>query len=87
MNILTTLRTQFDLARTALLSRAGTLDNLTADLSRLQTRALAVAEASNEKANNLENQVAALQSEIAHLDLEQDEASLIAVGAGRLLGK
>ena len=87
MHIIAILRTQFDLVRAAVFSRAGTLDDLLEDARRLQVRALLVSQRNNDKANELENQRAALEAEIARLDAEADEADLIAVATSRLLGE
>lgn len=86
MNIIATLRTQFDLVRSGLFNRAGSLDDLLADAKRLQQRALRVSSYNQERANELENERARLEAEIERLDTETDEADLIAVAAGRLLG-
>ena len=87
MHIIAILRTQFDLVRAAVFYRAGTLDDLLEDARRLQARALLVSQRNNDKANELENQRAALEAEIARLDAEADEADLIAVATSRLLGE
>lgn len=87
MNIIAILRTQFDLVRSGLFNRAGSLDDLLADAKRLQQRALLISERNNERANALENERARLEAEIERLDTETDEADLIAVAASRLLGE
>ena len=85
MNIISILRTQFDLVRSGLFNRAGSLDDLLADAKRLQQRALLISERNQERANELENERARLEAEIERLDAETDEADLIAVAASRLL--
>lgn len=85
MNIITLLRTQFDLIRSGLFNRAGTLADLLGDASRLRARALLISERNQERANALENERARLEKEIERLDNETDEADLIAVVASRCL--
>lgn len=87
MNILEALRTQFELVRSAVLNRAGSLDDLLSDAKRLQQRALLISQRNQDLANELENERARLDAEIERLDSESDEADLIAVAAGRLLGE
>lgn len=86
-NIVSLLRAQFDLIKTGLFARAGNIDTLRNEARNLQTRAVLIAQRNNDLANDLENQMAALEQRIEQLDAEADEASLIATGAARLLGE
>lgn len=86
MNIIDTIQAQYATVR-AFFVRAGTVEDLRSDASDLRNRALLIAQRSNERANELENKVAALEAEIERLDAAQDEANLIAVGAARLIGE
>lgn len=86
MNLIEALRTQFDLVRSALFARCGTMDDVLADARRLRARAILISQRNNERANDLENKRAAIEAEIERLDDEAAEADLIAVGASRLLG-
>jgi hypothetical protein len=87
MNIIAILTASFASLRTALHTRAGTLDDLVADARRLKARALLIVLRNEDLANDLENQRAAMEARIAVLDCESDEAALIARGAGRLIGE
>lgn len=87
MNIIDMIQAQFALASSAIFTRSGSLQDLRNDANTLRNRALLIAQRSNERANKLENQMAAIEAEIDRLDAEQDEANLIAVGAARLLGE
>jgi hypothetical protein len=87
MNIIDMIQAQFAIVRSAILARAGSLQDLRNDANALRNRALLIAQRSNERANRLENKVADLEAEIERLDADQDEANLIAVGAARLLGE
>lgn len=51
----------------------------------LVERARLLSDRNNERANELENQRAALQAEIERLDAETDEADLLVVGLHRTL--
>lgn len=87
MNFITTARAQLAFVKSALFSMAGTLADLERDIENLRLRAHLISERNNDRANDLENQRAALEAEIERLDAETDECDLIRVGAHRLLGK
>lgn len=67
-------------------NKAGSLADLQQDAQLLRTRALLVASRNNDKANEIENQIARLEAEADALDTEADEANLIAVAMDRLVG-
>jgi hypothetical protein len=87
MNIIDMIQAQFAIVSSAIFTRSGSLQDLRNDANTLRNRALLIAQRSNERANRLENKVAALEAEIERLDAAQDEANLIAVGAARLIGE
>jgi len=87
MNTLIALRAHLYSLRTAVFSRAGTIETLRADARTLKATGLLIAHRNNERANVLENQMAAIEAQIEALDIEVDEANLIAIGAARLCGE
>jgi uncharacterized protein YlxW (UPF0749 family) len=87
INIVSAIRAQFALIRTALFSKAGSVESLNNDVRALRTRAAVLAESLQDRANTLENKVADMNNEIDRLDTETDEAQLLQVAMSRLLGE
>jgi len=86
MNLMQALLTRAENLVAAVSNKAGSLADLQDDAKRLRTRALLIASRNNDKANEIENQIARLYAEVDALDTEVDEANLIAVAMERLVG-
>ena len=86
MNLMQALFARAENLIAAVRNKAGSLADLQDDAKRLRTRALLIAQRNNDEANDIENDIARLEAEADRLDVEADEANLIAVAMRRLVG-